>query len=234
MANRVHICNYFHEFSWRPCSQLNSAVRPHRESAPSNRRRGFSMLELLVVMGILSVMMVAAIPAISSLSGANRINTSATKLALTLEQAYRHAVAQRTYVWVGFNESKEGNAPKLVITVVAGKTGASTDLSSNNLLSLARPLIFENLSLANEEGLEGMIPEGKNISTSTFRDFKWRVKNSELTFGKVIEFSPKGGVKIEPDKISRCINISLQENSAVNTAALQIAGLTGNVRVFRK
>ena len=65
---------------------------------------GFTLLELLVVMGIIALLMVLVVPAFTSLKPGNDITTAAYTIAGALEQGRNYALANNTYVWVGFYE----------------------------------------------------------------------------------------------------------------------------------
>ena len=94
--------------------------------------RAFSLVELLVVMGIIILVLGLGVPAFSGLKGSRDVTASAYDIAGTLEGARAYAMANRTYVWVGFFEedgSKASATPatdgvgRVVLCVVASKDG---------------------------------------------------------------------------------------------------------------
>lgn len=67
-------------------------------------RAGFTLLELLVVIGVVVLLMVLIAPAFTSVKGSNDVTSAAYTIKGVLEQARTFAMANNTYVWVGFYE----------------------------------------------------------------------------------------------------------------------------------
>jgi prepilin-type N-terminal cleavage/methylation domain-containing protein len=140
-------------------------------------RRGFTLLELLVVMGIAVTMMSLVVPSIPSLKSPD-FTTSVYNIAGILEQARTYAVANNTFVWVGLTEvdaSKDISASpqtdatattggRVAVAVVASKDGtrgydvtngslpttAWTNYQNGaNFVAISKLQHFENLHLAN-------------------------------------------------------------------------------------
>lgn len=94
--------------------------------------RGFTLLELMIVIGIMTVLMVLAVPAVTSLKAANEITSSAYTVKSLVEQARSYALINGTYTWVGFFEEDGGSdstnpatpgAGRIVLSMVASKDG---------------------------------------------------------------------------------------------------------------
>ena len=66
----------------------------------ANAPRAFTLLELLVVMGILALLLVALIPAVTSLSKSNNLNTGGRLMANLLTGARSEAINQRRLVQI--------------------------------------------------------------------------------------------------------------------------------------
>ncbi|HWY40459.1 MAG TPA: prepilin-type N-terminal cleavage/methylation domain-containing protein [Chthoniobacterales bacterium] len=84
-------------------SFFSASVFP-RFSVSLLKRDGFTMLELLVVMGIMALLMVLVVPAFTRIKLGNEITTVAYTIAGALEQGRNYAMGNNTYVWVGFYE----------------------------------------------------------------------------------------------------------------------------------
>lgn len=70
--------------------------------------QAFTLIEILVVTAILALILSFLAPALTTLKGASDITTSAHAIADRLQQARTHAMANNTYVWVGFYEENYG------------------------------------------------------------------------------------------------------------------------------
>jgi prepilin-type N-terminal cleavage/methylation domain-containing protein len=140
---------------------------------------GFSLIELLVVIAIIAILTALMIPALTSLKGAGEVTKSAYDLVGTLETARAYAIANNTYVWVGFFE-EDGSAltsvpatngtGRVVLSVVASKDGlqgfdanssasASNKLDAIRLVQLGKLVKMGNVHLA-------AFPDGANTGDS--------------------------------------------------------------------
>jgi Tfp pilus assembly protein FimT len=71
---------------------------------PLRTHSAFTLLELLVVVGIVTLLVVLAIPAFTTRKSADEVTNAAYTIAGVLEQARNYALSNNTYVWVGFYE----------------------------------------------------------------------------------------------------------------------------------
>ncbi len=72
-------------------------------------RSGFTLLELLIVIGIMALLMAMALPAFENLSKRG-LTSAAPALMSTLRLARQHAITTRKYVWVVFPDIGSGGA----------------------------------------------------------------------------------------------------------------------------
>jgi prepilin-type N-terminal cleavage/methylation domain-containing protein len=70
----------------------------------SERRCAFTLLELVIVAAIIGILLVLVIPAFTGIKSATDTTTAAYTIKDALEQARSYAIANNTYVWVGFFE----------------------------------------------------------------------------------------------------------------------------------
>jgi type II secretory pathway pseudopilin PulG len=73
---------------------------PVRRAEPG----GFTILELIIVLGLIIFLTVMAIPALNSRKGADEVTNAANKIKGVLDQARSYAQANNTFVFVGFVE----------------------------------------------------------------------------------------------------------------------------------
>jgi prepilin-type N-terminal cleavage/methylation domain-containing protein len=128
---------------------------------------GFTLVELLVVIAIVGSLMVLVAPAFTSIKSAGDVTNAAYTVKDALEQARNCAMANNTYVWIGFYE-EDGSVPsatptatpgigRLVISIAASKDGTTVynaNSSSNpdpidptRLVQVTKLVKIENLHL---------------------------------------------------------------------------------------
>ena len=102
-------------------------------------REAFTLIEMVVVVGIIAGLMLLLAPAFTGLKRTGDIRNAAYTIRDALEQARNTARAANTYSWVGFYEedgSKDSTDPptpgngRLVISAVASKDGTTVYGSS--------------------------------------------------------------------------------------------------------
>jgi prepilin-type N-terminal cleavage/methylation domain-containing protein len=92
----------------------------------------FTLIELMIVVGIIAVLLVLMAPAFTTLKGGTDVTSAAYTIQGVLDTARTYAKANDTYTWVGFYEedvSRSSMTPaapgigRLVISIVASKNG---------------------------------------------------------------------------------------------------------------
>jgi prepilin-type N-terminal cleavage/methylation domain-containing protein len=74
------------------------------------RHNAFTLLELLVVIGLIALLLVLIVPAFTTVERGRDMSNTAYTIKGTLEQARNYAMANNTYVWVGFYEEDTTSA----------------------------------------------------------------------------------------------------------------------------
>ena len=126
------------------------AARPR--PAVASRGGGFTLIELMVVIGIIVIMTLLLVPAFTSRKSADDITNAAYTIKGVLEQARTYAKTNNTYTWVGFYEENgaiasttpatAGNG-RLVMSIVASKNGSqgfkpNSAVSATNFFDLTK------------------------------------------------------------------------------------------------
>jgi type II secretory pathway pseudopilin PulG len=120
----------------------SSPITQHSSLARSRAPRGFTMLELTIVIGFIVILSIVAIPAFTSRKSATEADRAANTIKGVLDQARAFAQANNTYTWVGFYEEDGSqvsqNPPvkgtgRLVMAIVASTDGTNlgADVTSN-------------------------------------------------------------------------------------------------------
>src|SRR5438874_816691 len=134
--------------SYCQCRSTLNSVRPGFTSLKLRERASaFTLLELLIVIGIIAVLLVLIAPAFTSLKSAGDVTSAAYTIKGALDTARTYAKANNTYTWVGFYEEDvsqssvipapdprcTGCVGRLVISIVASKDGTNlgADASSS-------------------------------------------------------------------------------------------------------
>jgi prepilin-type N-terminal cleavage/methylation domain-containing protein len=141
-----------------------SDLRPSATVARGCRSSGFTLLELLIVVGIIGLLLVLIAPAFTTIKGGNDVTSAAYTIKGVLDTARTYAKANNTYTWVGFYEedaSQPSTTPassgfgRLVMSIVASKDGTMiydpTNLGQQNLTTglspVGKPVKIDNVHL---------------------------------------------------------------------------------------
>src|SRR5689334_4893359 len=103
-----------------------------KKQRDSESIRGFTLLELLIVIGIIGLLLVLIAPAFTTIKGGTDVTSAAYTIKTALETARTYAKANNTYTWIGFKEvdvSRDPSAPqvngqgRVAFAIVASKDG---------------------------------------------------------------------------------------------------------------
>ena len=94
-------------------SDVSGATQRDRESI-----RGFTLVELLVVIGIIGLLLVLIAPAFTFIKGGTDVTSAAYTVQGVLDTARTYAKANNTYTWVGFFE--EDSPPPAIPVATPG------------------------------------------------------------------------------------------------------------------
>jgi prepilin-type N-terminal cleavage/methylation domain-containing protein len=157
--------------SWRRCGggcvsrriSLNSVRPVFTLLKQRGRASAFTLLELLIVIGIIAVLLVLIAPAFTSLKSAGDVTSAAYTIKGVLDTARTYAKANNTYTWVGFYEENVSNASspntdtppvgRLIMSIVASKDGTNVYGSGNGtidptkLIQVGKLVKMENIHL---------------------------------------------------------------------------------------
>src|SRR6266699_1093798 len=114
-------------------AQRANACSPAASRAVALREGAFTLLELLIVVGIIGLLLVLIAPAFTYIKGGTDVTSAAYTIQGVLDTAHTYAKANNTYTWVGFYEENVENAAspnsdtlrvgRLIMSIVASKDG---------------------------------------------------------------------------------------------------------------
>jgi prepilin-type N-terminal cleavage/methylation domain-containing protein len=125
----------------------------------------FTLLELLIVIGIIAVLLVLLAPAFTTIKSGGDVTSAAYTIKAALDTARTYAKANNTYTWVGFYEENVENPSspntstppvgRVILSIVASKDGTMpydrTNLSqqtlTTNLLQVGKLTKIDNVHL---------------------------------------------------------------------------------------
>src|SRR4029077_1269970 len=95
---------------------------PSLAAAERGRCRGFTLLELLIVVGIIGILLVLIVPAFTTIRSGTDVTRAIYGVKGVLENARVYAKANHTYVFVGFAEVDSSVDPAVSPQVTTGPT----------------------------------------------------------------------------------------------------------------
>jgi len=184
-------------------------------------RAGFTLLELLIVVGIIGLLLVLIAPAFNTIKGGTDVTSAAYTIKGVLDTARAYAKANNTYVWVGFYEENVENAAspnvssppigRVIMSVVASKDGTNIAtggaMSPANLMQVGKQTKVENVHLAAFTDGSGQAPADTFATRPpvTFSGTQYSLvgmpnsttpftypAGSPYTFSRAVQFSPRG------------------------------------------
>ncbi len=179
--------------------------------------RGFTLVEMLVVMAIMALLASILLLAVAGFKGSQDISKSSSDIQGVLEQARSLAMADDTYVWIGFfeeNPSTPGTAGtgQVVISVVSSSDGTQlftngnppTSLPATGLIQVNKLMKLPNLHLVSNVSPDIIsttaVPRPTvsgtyQVGSSSFSNnitFAYPIGGSQYQFSNVIQFNPQG------------------------------------------
>ena len=242
--------------------QIRQNPRPPRTSDLRPLTSGFTLMELMVVTGIIAILMVLVVPAFTNLKSAGDITDGAYTIKGVLDQARTYSMANNTYTWVGFAGSVGSSVTgKVSIAVIASNDG--TRLSSDSTTSSPFVIgtgvgtaaqIGKLIQLQNTHIGDTGVPtnDGTEFESRPAVNSAYRISTAgnslhqftvqQATFKTWIQFSPRGEAIVNggSTQTARYAEVGLLPTHGValastpNIVAIEVGGLEGGAKIYRR
>ncbi|HSI86479.1 MAG: hypothetical protein ACAI35_25715 [Candidatus Methylacidiphilales bacterium] len=221
----------------------------------------FSLLELLLVIGVMATAVACLRPAVSDLTAGSNFSRSTYQISGALEQARSYAQSRNTYVYVamaerdGLNPSQAGTG-RMVFVVMASRDGtrgydvnSPTQLSTDKLTPVTQPIILSGVQMTDVGATAITRPAIQSVdyslsSSTCATPLTMTVNGTIYTFNKIIQFDPQGIARIQTssngDEVPVWIEVGIREMrgntvpAKAQQGAVQVAGVSGMVKVYRQ
>ncbi|MEM6820864.1 MAG: prepilin-type N-terminal cleavage/methylation domain-containing protein, partial [Verrucomicrobiota bacterium] len=180
---------------------------------------GFSLVELLVVMSIIVVLGALSTTALRALSGAGTVTKAASDLGGFIELSRAYALANNTFVRVGFANDTSVNPPRITVIAIAPEDGTLQSDSNSDMSNattwpmIGKPLYLTKMTIDDALNNSGSVlgpdtssdmrPSDTDITTGT--GLTRRVSGNNLSFSEFIQFQPSGEVRVQKSSLTRSI-----------------------------
>ncbi len=218
----------------------------HDSTAQLRRASAFTLLELLIVVGIIGLLLVLIAPAFTTIRGGTDVTSAAYTIKGVLDTARTYAKANNTYTWIGFfEEDVSQSSPaaagigRLVMSIVASKDGTTV----YNPNSQTNPDPIDPTKLAQV---------GKLVCPFWYPLPAASQLQAQYYFQKTLQFSPTGECRMNSTyDVRQVIEVGLLQTHGTavpapiggggstriysgNVAAVQISGFGGSVKIYRR
>ncbi|MFN2477279.1 MAG: Tfp pilus assembly protein FimT/FimU [Chthoniobacterales bacterium] len=148
---------------------MNSPARfpsPRRTAASA-----FTLLELMVAIGIMAIIMTLVVPAVKGINGSRGLTRGINDVSGILELARAEAMATRSYVYVGFanTTNSDGNSELRIGAVISIDGSSST--AASNLRAVSKLSKIANVRMTDYNSLPQVVKSAADTSLQTSADY---------------------------------------------------------------
>jgi len=201
---------------------------------------GFTLLELLIVVGIIGLLLVLIAPAFTYIKGGTDVTSDAYTIKGVLDTARTYAKANNTYTWVGFYEEDVSQSPgtagvgRIVMEIVASKDGTnvatSNPIPATSLIQVGKLTKVDNVHVTAFPDGSGASPgwtfdtrppvtfNGTQYSLANFLQNSNTLNQTSFTypvgspyiFSTAVQFSPRGEAQINNNSLQTAAEIGVE------------------------
>lgn len=144
------------------------------------KNRGFSIIELVIAIGILSILLSVALPSFQSMLLGSQIRNAAESVANGLQKARGEAVARNTNVSFVLGAAATGTYSSWTVNVVNPAASIASRASSEGSSNVIRTVLPANATTVTFNNLGGVVANADASATLTQVDFSAAGVNRNL------------------------------------------------------
>jgi prepilin-type N-terminal cleavage/methylation domain-containing protein len=186
---------------------------------PQHRMRGFSLIEMMVVLGIIIIVTGISTLSLQPALRSQRVTNAYNTTLMTMRQARDTAVAQRQTYFVTFTHN---TVPPDTITVTQGATGTVTS-------TLQLPLDLSFQTLTGIPTAAGSTPDSFGLGGAAI-DFDQNVAGGSQN---IIYFMPDGSGQDVNGNVNNGVIYIARTGELYSSRAITFWGATGRLRGWR-
>jgi Tfp pilus assembly protein FimT len=202
----------------------------------NRRQSGFTILELLLVVGIIILTLSFAIPAITSLASGNNLNTAGRVVSNTLTIARSEAINRRALIRfeVATSWPADASAAYQKFTLVQHDLVTATDTQLTKWETLPAGIVFQP-----QDPTPGLGSYFFTLNQTQNPPLKSGTQDISTTY---VEFGPTGALNIPPSNSPMRLRIvpgivsgatSVTPTNVNNWFEMRVDSLVGRIQVFR-
>ena len=218
-------------------------MRQPRDPSHSREIKAFTLVELLVVMGVISLLAAAAVTGFNAIGRARGVTEAAYQIASAVELCRSEAVSRQSYVWLFFQPQTNSGSADLRLGMVYSMDGSPTNTSSTNLMPMGKSFLIQSVTLAPVNPSIATNFPSSGVDLSSYNGGLTYTNGTNVFRGTSITFMPQGEVTTNPsptkaDGFDPILGVELRPTRgtrvlATNVTELLIDGSVGISTIIR-
>ena len=247
-----------------PIMSSHSHSSPLSHVTPAAARpvslRGFTLVEMLAVLGIMAILLALVAPAVPSIFRPNQLNADVATLSGILDQAREAATSGNSFVWVAFADPPAADkANGLWVATIETQDGTESPINTTVMPAWLTSVTIPGPNLAMEMKIDrlpgvqlvdaaagalpsGLLSKAPTSATPLFepQQMEWTITSLQNTpqgagvfFNHAIEYAPNGEARVPTWNNNIQFGLVPAVGADTNSALFNISRLTGRLTVYR-